>query len=171
MSLASLATSGAEKADTISMATTGLYFSATEDDEEESLCELTGPVKSASAYNLASKARRRSMIFKSFDRELDTVLEQGYEHLPLVMTVSASSSNSVEEPTLRESPPPSPRRRTTHSESTDEDISYGMDIPATCRPSSQITAHASRSSRHRPLKMVITGPTLSVFEAKPLAAT
>lgn len=199
MSLASLATTGFEKADTVSMATTGMYFSAAETEDEEegfvitlylikfnfSFGELSGPVKSASAYNLTNKGRRRSMVFKSFDRELDTVLEQGsqcfvidhsmdsgYEHLPLVMTVSASSNASQEEPTLRESPPPSPRRRTTHSESTstDEDFSFGGDIPLHCRPS-PLNPKTSRPSRHRPLKMTVAAPTLSVFEAKPMAAT
>ncbi|KAL6725379.1 hypothetical protein Aduo_007435 [Ancylostoma duodenale] len=87
-------------------ATTNVYFStydiSEEEEAESSVSEVKPPVKSVSAYNLAARARKRSLIFKSFDRELDTVLEHTTpEHIPRVMT----SSTDSEEQTVTEDPP------------------------------------------------------------------
>ncbi|VDP09982.1 unnamed protein product [Heligmosomoides polygyrus] len=57
---------------------------------------LKKPVKSVSAYNLSAKARKRSLVFKSFDRELDTVHEHiTPEHIPHVMTSSTGSDDQT----------------------------------------------------------------------------
>ncbi|VDM85645.1 unnamed protein product, partial [Strongylus vulgaris] len=67
-----------------------------------SISEVKPPVKSVSAYNLV-RFRKRSLIFKSFDRELDTVLEHTTpEHIPAVMT----SSTESEDHTIKEDSPP-----------------------------------------------------------------
>ncbi|EYC06689.1 hypothetical protein Y032_0074g837 [Ancylostoma ceylanicum] len=91
-------------------ATTNVYFStydiSEEEEAESSVSEVKPPVKSVSAYNLAARARKRSLIFKSFDRELDTVLEHTTpEHIPRVMT---SSTDSEDQTVTEDSPPQQP---------------------------------------------------------------
>lgn len=83
-------------------ATTNIYYSTYDINEEEemessvSAPTLKKPVKSVSAYNLSAKARKRSLVFKSFDRELDTVHEHiTPEHIPHVMTSSTGSDDQT----------------------------------------------------------------------------
>ncbi|RCN46469.1 kinase domain protein [Ancylostoma caninum] len=91
-------------------ATTNVYFStydiSEEEEAESSVSDVKPPVKSVSAYNLAARARKRSLIFKSFDRELDTVLEHTTpEHIPRVMT---SSTDSEDQTVTEDSKPQQP---------------------------------------------------------------
>ncbi|KAK6746202.1 hypothetical protein RB195_012363 [Necator americanus] len=81
-------------------ATTNVYFSTYDISEEEeadsSVPEVRPPVKSVSAYNLSARSRKRSLIFKSFDRELDTVLENTTpEHVPRVTTTPTESEDQT----------------------------------------------------------------------------
>ncbi|WKY01764.1 hypothetical protein Q1695_015626 [Nippostrongylus brasiliensis] len=91
--------------DSVSMATTAttnVYYSTydiSEQDELDSSTPMSSvqrPVKSVSAYNLSTRSRKRSLIFKSFDRELDTVHEHiTPEHHPHVMTSSTESEDQT----------------------------------------------------------------------------
>ncbi|CAI4230684.1 unnamed protein product [Auanema sp. JU1783] len=161
--------------DSISVATTGMYYSTSdineEDDEESGISDLSFPVKSASAYNLANRARKRSMIFKSFD-ELGTVPEQSSpEHQPLVMTMSNSSSTSADEPTICEeevsqltSDVPETARVIASEEKPDDHINIEEFTQEFAKMES-----STRPSRHRPLVFGAAGPSLSIFEAKSMA--
>ncbi|KAK6018454.1 hypothetical protein OSTOST_15963, partial [Ostertagia ostertagi] len=130
-------------------ATTNVYYSTYDINEEEEMESSVSssvskvPVKSVSAYNLAARSRKRSLVFKSFDRELDTVHEHiTPEHIPHVMT---SSTDSEDQTMIEES-----TANTTPKHDVDNN--------------NTTTLHFSR---HRPLQVVSDMSSLAIFRATP----
>ncbi|KHJ87341.1 hypothetical protein OESDEN_12887 [Oesophagostomum dentatum] len=143
LSTMSVGATSAEVSDSASLATTATtnaYFStydiSEEEEAESSISEVKPPVKSVSAYNLAARSRKRSLIFKSFDRELDTVLEHTTpEHIPAVMTSSSESESKSSDQTITENP-----------------IAFKTDV--------------LHLSRHRPLHLVHDMSSLGIFQPR-----
>ncbi|VDM55571.1 unnamed protein product [Angiostrongylus costaricensis] len=101
------------------------------------------PVKSVSAYNLSSRTRRRSMVFKPFDRELDTVLE----HTTPEQWMMSSTESEDDQTLTMENSEIATTRRTK------------LNLPAATSP--------TRISRHRPLKVMVNRASLAIFEVSP----
>ncbi|CAJ0942254.1 unnamed protein product, partial [Mesorhabditis belari] len=108
-------TSADTRADTLSMATACPYFSASDfpedtDDDGSVISDFCKPTKSGSTHSL-TRLRRRSLIARSFDRELGTLHEaETAFHDPMTSSQISTTSTLVEE-TKKEphqSPSPSP---------------------------------------------------------------
>ncbi|KAJ1348811.1 hypothetical protein KIN20_004208 [Parelaphostrongylus tenuis] len=127
-------------------ATTNIYYStydiSEEDEDECSEITVKAPVKSVSAYNLPTRTRKRSMIFKSFDRELDTVLEHTTPEQAPRMIMSSTELDD-------QTPVIENEKMVTTKGST---------------ASSSKVASPTRISRHRPLQVVSNQPTLAIFQ-------
>uniref|UniRef100_A0A7I4YGF2 Serine/threonine-protein kinase 1 n=1 Tax=Haemonchus contortus TaxID=6289 RepID=A0A7I4YGF2_HAECO len=134
-------------------ATTNMYYSTYDINEEEEMDNsvsssiLKIPVKSVSAYNLAVRSRKRSLVFKSFDRELDTVHEHiTPEHVPHPMT---SSTDSEDQTMIVEESAPKPEVTTVENNNNNNN-----NTPL-------------HYSRHRPLQVVSDMSSLGIFQATP----